>query len=82
MHMHLEESMIDHHFSAQTGSNMCICGEAHRPTPVVHTIGGVVIRHGERDDSELCLCGHDPYYTCPDWLNDGSIGHLTFRATS
>jgi hypothetical protein len=53
--------------------------EWHKVRPVVHTIGGITIRHGERDDSELCLCGHDTYCTCPDWLNDGSIGHLTLR---
>lgn len=52
--------------------------EMRRPTAIVHTIGGITIHHGERDDNELCLCGHDTYYTCPDWLNDGSIGYVTF----
>lgn len=80
MHLYLAESMSDHQFSAQAGSNMCVCGEAHEQTPMTYTIGGITIHHGERDDSELCLCGHDPYYTCPDWLNDGSIGYVTLKS--
>ena len=48
--------------------------------PLTVWIGDTPIRHGERDDSELCLCGHDPYYTCPDWLDgDDTLGGLTFH---
>lgn len=46
--------------------------------PIVEWIGSVVIRHGERDDSEMCLCGHDNYLTCPGWLFEPGIGDLIF----
>jgi hypothetical protein len=51
--------------------------------PITVSIGSLVIEHGERDDSEACLCGHPVYYSCPDWLNGGGIGGLTiFPCTS
>jgi hypothetical protein len=49
----------------------------HQHEPITDDVLG--IKHGERDDCECCLCGHDPYYSCPDWLNGvDSIGSMTF----
>jgi hypothetical protein len=48
--------------------------------PIVAWIGDIPIYHGERDDSELCLCGHDPYYSCPGWLHEPGFGSWTFSS--
>lgn len=32
------------------------------------------IRHGERADSEMCICGHESYLTCPNWPQGGIAG--------
>jgi len=47
--------------------------------PIIERIGPWVIEHGERDDSEMCLCGHNPYYTCPKWAmpDEATFGALT-----
>lgn len=44
------------------------------PTPIVDWIGDVPIYHGERDDSEMCLCGHEWYMACPSWPAGGILG--------
>ena len=50
--------------------------------PIIEWIGNIPIRHGERADSEMCLCGHDPYYSCPGWLDDeNGFGALTWVST-
>lgn len=50
--------------------------------PVIAWIGDVAVIHGERDDSEMCLCGAPDYLTCPDWIaGNGTVSSLTFQAT-
>ena len=51
--------------------------------PVIAWIGGVAIIHGERDDSEMCLCGAPDYLTCPDWIaGNGTVSSLTFTSAT
>ena len=43
----------------------------------------VMIIHGERDDSEMCLCGAPDYLTCPDWIaGNGTVSSLTFTTAA
>jgi hypothetical protein len=51
--------------------------------PLIDLIGETPVFHGERGaeldpaHAEACLCGHDPYYLCPEWP-EGSIATLEF----
>ena len=50
--------------------------------PIVMVFAGHEIHHGERDDSEMCLCGHPCYYQCPDWLaGNATLGAMVVRST-
>ena len=51
--------------------------------PVIAWVGPVAILHGERDDSEMCLCGAPDYLTCPDWIaGNGTVSSLTFTSAT
>ena len=46
-------------------------------------VGDVAVIHGERDDSEMCLCGAPDYLTCPDWIaGNGTVSSLTFTSAT
>ena len=51
--------------------------------PVIAWVGDVAVIHGERDDSEMCLCGAPDYLTCPDWIaGNGTVSSLTFTSAT
>ena len=50
--------------------------------PVIAWVGDVAVIHGERDDSEMCLCGAPDYLTCPDWIAEMSISVVDCASTS
>jgi hypothetical protein len=43
------------------------CSETH-VFALYDKVDDFTLYHGEREDSEACLCGHPSYLTCPDWL--------------
>jgi hypothetical protein len=51
--------------------------------PMLDMIGSYPLFHGERGNDmdsnhpQACLCGHDPYYLCPQWIT-GGIASMTF----
>jgi hypothetical protein len=43
---------------------------------IIDWIGDVPIFHGERDDSQACLCGEPNYLACPEFLFDSPLLRL------
>lgn len=46
--------------------------------PIVYDLCGWPLYHGERDDSEACLCGWWNYLACGAYLDDGGFASWEF----